>query len=72
MPKLLFSLFISTSFSYSQCLEMYETHQSGGGIDVPEYVYGEDNCCDEFPISFCNEKHSFETVSYTHLRAHET
>ena len=55
MPKLLFSLLISTSFSYSQCLEMYETHQSGGGIDVPEYVYGEDNCCDEFPISFCNE-----------------
>jgi len=55
MLKLLFSLLISTSFSYSQCLEMYETHQSGGGIDVPEYVYGEDNCCDEFPISFCNE-----------------
>ena len=55
MPKLLFSLLISTSFSYSQCLEMYETHQSGGGIDVPEYVYGEDNCCDEYPISFCNE-----------------
>ena len=55
MPILLFSLLISTSFSYSQCLEMYETHQSGGGIDVPEYVYGLDNCCDEFPISFCNE-----------------
>ena len=55
MPKLFFSLLISTSFSYSECLEMYETHQSGGGIDVPEYVYGEDNCCDEFPISFCNE-----------------
>ena len=38
MLKLLFSLLISTSFSYSECLEMYETHQSGGGIDVPEYV----------------------------------
>ena len=55
MLKLLFSLLILTSFTYSQCLEMYETHQSGGGIDVLEYVYGDDNCCDEFPISFCNE-----------------
>jgi hypothetical protein len=55
MPKLLFSLLILTSFSYSQCLEMYETHQNGAGIDILEYVYGDDNCCDEFPISFCND-----------------
>ena len=55
MPILLFSLLFLTSFSYSQCLEMYLAHIGGSGIDVLEYAYSEDNCCDEYPISFCNE-----------------
>lgn len=48
-------LLILISSSYTQCLEMYQTHINGGGIDVLEYAYGENNCCDELPISFCND-----------------
>lgn len=55
MIKRLLALLILISLSYSQCLELYQTHVNGGGIDVLEYAYGEDNCCDDFPISFCNE-----------------
>ena len=29
-------------------------------FDIEEFIFGEDNCCDEYPISFCNE----ETIFY--------
>ena len=54
MLRILLTLLVITSLSYPQCLEMYQNHINGEGIDVLEYAYGEDNCCDELPISFCN------------------
>ena len=54
MLRILLALLVITSLSYPQCLEMYQNHINGEGIDVLEYAYGEDNCCDVLPISFCN------------------
>ena len=51
---ILFVLIYQTAFS--DCEYMYGQYYSyAGNFDFEEYVFGEDNCCDEYPISFCNE-----------------
>ena len=44
---------------FADCRQMYLAfHYVEGAqatFDVEEFVYGEDNCCDEYPISFCEE-----------------
>ena len=26
-----------------------------GGFDIEEYLFGEDNCCEEYPLPMCGE-----------------
>ena len=55
MKIILYSVIFVFSYSYSQCSQLYQDYMLNGQIEILEYVYGEDNCCEEFPISFCNE-----------------
>ncbi len=63
MVKILTSITISISFAFADCLQLYRCHhylEDEYCFDIEEFLFGEDNCCDEYPISFCNE----ETVFY--------
>ena len=44
---------------FADCRQMYLSFNSVEGAEVAfemeEFLYGEDNCCDEYPISFCEE-----------------
>ena len=59
MTKFLLSLTFFLSPVFSECFQMYLAHHvqenDGTVFDIEEYLFGEDNCCDEYPISFCNE-----------------
>ncbi len=35
-------------------LDHHIQENDGTVFDIEEYIFGEDNCCDEYPISFCN------------------
>jgi hypothetical protein len=47
------------SSAFSDCRQMYLSFHYVEGAEVEfemeEFLYGEDNCCDEYPISFCEE-----------------
>jgi len=44
---------------FADCRQMYLSFNYVEGAEVAfemeEFLYGEDNCCDEYPISFCEE-----------------
>ena len=40
-------------------------YQVGGSFDFTEYVFGEDNCCDEYPVPISDEERVyFEKENY--------
>ena len=54
---IIFQILISSAFS--DCRQMYLSFHYVEGAEVEfemeEFLYGEDNCCEEYPISFCEE-----------------
>ena len=51
----IFSLF--TSLSFADCESMFGQYYAWGGtFDIEEYVFGEDNCCDEYPLPMCSDE----------------
>ena len=51
----LLSLFFNTI--KADCAAMYVSYyQVGGSFDFIEYVFGEDNCCDDYPVQLCAEE----------------
>ena len=59
MYKYLIIVQLLISFAFSDCRQMYLSFHSVEGAEVTfemeDFLYGEDNCCDEYPISFCEE-----------------
>ena len=57
---ILFLIFISSS-AIPDCLTMYEDYYKfygftgGSSFELEEYVFGEDNCCDEYSLPMCGE-----------------
>ena len=31
-------------------------YQVGGAFDFTEYVFGDENCCDDYPVPLCDEE----------------
>jgi len=65
---ILFSFCISSN-AISDCLTMYEDYYyysfGGGNFDLEEYVFGEDNCCDEYSLPMCgDDRVYFEKEDY--------
>ena len=57
MSKILISLAFLISIAFPDCLQLYRCHhylEDEYCFDIEEFIFGEDNCCDEYPISFCN------------------
>ena len=60
-PMLKYIIIIQLLFSsaFSDCRQMYLSFHYVEGVEFPfemeEFLYGENNCCDEYPISFCEE-----------------
>ena len=52
--------------SFADCEYMYEQYYTfGGNFDLEEYVFGEDNCCDIYPIPMCgDDRIYFEKEDY--------
>ena len=63
MKSIIQYLTLLINFAFSDCLQMYLAHHyqenDGTVFDIEEYIFGEDNCCDEYPISFCSEGTTF-------------
>ena len=59
MLKYLIIIQLLFSAAFSDCRQMYLSFHYVEGAEVAfemeEFLYGEDNCCDEYPISFCEE-----------------
>jgi len=59
MLKYVIIIQILISSAFSDCRQMYLSFHYVEGVEFPfemeEFLYGEDNCCDEYPISFCEE-----------------
>ena len=50
--------------SFADCEYMYGQYYNwlnpwGGTFDLEEYVFGEDNCCEDYPIPMFGEKVAF-------------
>ena len=59
MKKLIVCVPFLSAAIFADCRQMYLSFHNVEGAEVAfemeEYLYGEDNCCDEYPISFCEE-----------------
>ena len=59
MIKIVSTFILFSTIVFSDCLQMYLSfhYQEGAEVafEMEEFLYGEDNCCDEYPISFCEE-----------------
>ena len=62
----IFFLSILINSLKADCAAMYVSYyQVGGAFDFIEYVFGEDNCCDEYPVPLCDEERVyFEKEDY--------
>ena len=62
----IFLLSILFNIIKADCAAMYVNYyQVGGPFDFIEYVFGEDNCCDEYPVPLCDEERVyFEKENY--------
>ena len=59
MKKLIGCVTFLSAAIFADCRQMYLSFHAVEGAEVvfemEEFLYGEDNCCDEYPISFCEE-----------------
>ena len=59
MKKLIGCVTFLSAVIFADCRQMYLSFHNVEGAEVAfemeEFLYGEDNCCDEYPISFCEE-----------------
>ena len=56
MLKYLISCVLLVSISLGDCEYMYGQYYTfAGNFDFEEYVFGEDNCCDDYPIPMCGD-----------------
>ena len=62
----IFLLSILLNVIRADCSTMYVNYyQVGGSFDFIEYVFGDENCCDEYPVPLCNEERVyFEKEDY--------
>ena len=66
MLKYLISYVLFISISLGDCEYMYGQYYTWGGtFDLEEYAFGEDNCCEDYPIPMCgDERIYFEKEDY--------
>ena len=66
MLKYFLSFVLVSSISFADCEYMYEQYYTfAGNFDFEEYVFGEDNCCDDYPIPMCgDDRIYFEKEDY--------
>ena len=60
--KLILFVSLLISISYGDCRSMYLAYhvlESNQNFNMEDYIFGEENCCDEYPISFCSEDRVF-------------
>ena len=56
MSKYLTPIFIIFHIAYSDCENMFGQYYTPfGGFDIEEYLFGEDNCCDEYFLPMCGD-----------------
>ena len=59
MLKYIIIIQLIISSAFSDCRQMYLSfhyvEDAQVNFDLEEFVFGEDNCCEEYPISFCEE-----------------
>ena len=62
----IFFLSILINSLKADCAAMYVSYyQVGGAFDFTEYVFGDENCCDEYPVPLCDEERVyFEKENY--------
>ena len=50
---------------FADCETMYGQYFIwGGSFDIEEYTFGEENCCDEYPLPMCDDRVYFSKEDY--------
>ena len=53
MYRVIIIFYLLASQVFADCEYMFGQYYTWGGtFDIEEYVFGEDNCCEEYPIPF--------------------
>ena len=66
MKKFLMSTIIVFHIAYSDCEYMFgQYYQYSENFDLEEYIFGEDNCCEEYFLPMCgDDRVYFEKEDY--------
>ena len=57
MYRVIIIFYLFASQVFADCEYMFGQYYTWGGtFDIEEYVFGEDNCCEEYPIPFCSDE----------------
>ena len=57
MYRVIIIFYLFASQVFADCESMFGQYYTWGGtFDIEEYVFGEDNCCEEYPIPFCSDE----------------